>query len=133
MTKPSPEVLKLARELIRLSSTDWSESDADAFLDNLNPSIRRSLLLEGLKPLGTRLMSTQTDLKQKITVIKCIRQATGWGLKEAKEFVELANGDISVTVINGTVFRDAVLPTLSIYALNILERDLQDTGFYLGH
>ena len=132
MPKPSDHILRLARELIRLSKTDWSEAEAEEFLDQMNPSIRRGLLLQQLTGPGNRLTVDRRSGANKIAAIKSIRAATGWGLKESKEFVELAGGEIPECYIYGRLITDANLPAeLGFDRLTQLARDLAGTGYQL--
>jgi hypothetical protein len=86
-------MMTLAREMTRLAATDWTEAETDQFLDSISPSLRRRLLIESLTGYGNRIaLDTSVKDRQKINAIKWVRGATGWGLKEAKEFVEIAEG-----------------------------------------
>lgn len=131
MTKPSRDVLRLARELIKISSTGWTESQAEAFLDLLDPGIKRALLLAYLTGPGDRLRSDPDQPRNKIQAIKLIRGATGWGLKEAKEFVELAGGEITEAYINGGRMTVAVLPEISVEERIRLNREITSAGYHL--
>lgn len=134
MTQPSKQILRLARELIQLSRSDWTTAEAELFLDQLNPSIRRGLLMQEITgPLGRLTLDPHHQLsRKKINAIKAIRSATGWGLKEAKEFVELASGEIDQCWVYGKSITDPVLPSeLGSERLNQLERDLAGTGYRL--
>jgi ribosomal protein L7/L12 len=96
MTAPTDRVLHLADELIRISVTDWTVEEAERFLEALNPSIRRHLLLRKLRGVGTTLVLDRTaPERNKISAIKEIRAATGLGLREAKDLVELAEAALS--------------------------------------
>lgn len=93
MPEPSPRMMTLAREMTRLAATDWTEAETDRFLDSISPSLRRRLLIESLAGYGNRIaLDASVKDRQKINAIKWVRGATGWGLKEAKEFVEIAEG-----------------------------------------
>jgi hypothetical protein len=132
MTRPSKEILRLAHELVRLSRTSWTEAEAELFLDQLNPSIRRSLLLQQLTSPRGRLTTDPLSIRNKISAIKSIRSATGWALKESKEFVELAAGEIDQCSILGQTITEPVLPTdLDSEQLSQLERDLAGSGYRL--
>lgn len=130
--KPSQTVLRLARDLIRVSGAEWDAAQAEAFLDQLNPSIRRYLILDMLTGAGDRMTSNPSVQRNKIQAIKLIRQYTGWGLKEAKEFVELAGREIEEAWIGGIRLTEATLPAeLSTEQLNQLSQDLLNTGYQL--
>lgn len=96
MTAPTERVLNLADELIRISAAEWTVAEAERFLEALNPSIRRHLLLRKLRGVGTTLVLDRTVRdRSKISAIKEIRAATGLGLREAKDLVELAEAALS--------------------------------------
>lgn len=93
MSEPSPRMMTLVREMARLAATDWTEAETDQFLDSISPSLRRRLLIESLTGYGNRIaLDASVKDRKKINAIKSVREATGWGLKEAKEFVEIAEG-----------------------------------------
>lgn len=100
MTQPSTRMMILAREMISIAATDWTEADTDLFLDAISPSLRRRLLIEQLSGYGTKIAIDPTHpqgSRQKINAIKWVRAATGWGLREAKDFVETAEGYVGAT------------------------------------
>ncbi len=135
MTRPSPNVIRIARELIRLSSDEWTSEQAETFLDQLDPSIRRHLILDLLSGVGYRRMSRIQGSKYnyKIEAIKLVRQTTGWGLKEAKEFTELAGGEITGAYIDGEYLTLAEFPAIiSDAALDELRDKLPATGYQLS-
>ena len=95
MTTPSTRMMTLAREMISIAATDWTEAETDEFLDNISPSLRRRLLIENLTGYGYKIVvnpSVHSLDRQKINAIRAVRQATNWGLKEAKDFVDSAEG-----------------------------------------
>lgn len=133
MTAPSKAILRLARDLIRQSSTDWDETQAEQFLDQLNPSIRRALILDLLTGPGDMLTADLVaPQRNKIQAIKLVRQATGWGLKEAKEFVELSAGEITSMYVSGERITTARMPAgMGSESLRQLANDLLGTGYRL--
>jgi ribosomal protein L7/L12 len=93
MSGPTARMMTLVREMVSIAATDWTEAETDKFLDSISPSLRRRLLIERLTGYGNRIaLDTSVKDRQKINAIKWVRGATGWGLKEAKEFVEIAEG-----------------------------------------
>lgn len=130
---PSKTVLRLARELIAVSGSEWSAEQAERFLDQLDPSIRRYLILNMLTGAGERLSVDHSVVtRNKIQAIRLIRQYTGWGLKEAKEFVELAGGEIRQAWSPAGEITVAKLPeTLGTEQLCRLSSELAGTGYQL--
>lgn len=129
MTAPTERVLRLADELIRISAEQWTVEEAERFLEAVNPSIRRHLLLRKLRGVGSILVLDRTvENRQKISAIKELRAATGLGLREAKDLVELAESALTGVDLN------AELPgyrQLTRDRLETLELRLQGTGWRL--
>jgi len=99
------------------------EDQVYAMLDAFDPALKKQLLMEML--MGNiggpmRVQAVWKDGKQKINAIKEIRAATGFGLKEAKEVVDIA--DYGVGEIEGDWDGDTH---------NRLDRALQGTGYKL--
>lgn len=95
MSGPTARMMTLVREMVSIAATDWTETEVDEFLDNISPGLRRRLLIEQLTGYGSKIVidaGVKSIDRQKINAIKAVRQATNWGLKEAKEFVETAEG-----------------------------------------
>ena len=129
MTAPTERVLQLADELMRISAAQWTVEEAERFLEAVNPSIRRHLLLRKLRGVGSILVLDRTvENRQKISAIKELRAATGLGLREAKDLVELAEAALSGVDLN------AELPgyrQLTRDRLEELELRLRGTGWRL--
>jgi len=99
------------------------EEQVYAMLDAFDPALKKQLLMEML--MGNiggpmRVQAVWKDGKQKISAIKEIRAATGFGLKEAKEVLDIA--DYGVSEIAGDWDGDTH---------NRLDRALQGTGYKL--
>jgi len=133
LSKPSPRVLELARELIRISASEWDALAAEQFLDSLDSSIRRYLILDMIAGSGDRMVRDRyATYTNKINAIKAVRARTGWGLKEAKEFVELASGERTEAIIDNIQYGSATLPSwLSVENRNLLASELNGTGYHL--
>lgn len=100
MSGPTARMMTLVREMVSIAATDWTETEVDEFLDNISPGLRRRLLIEQLTGYGSKIVidaGVKSIDRQKINAIKAVRQATSWGLKEAKDFVETAEGYTSAT------------------------------------
>lgn len=95
MSGPTARMMTLVREMVSIAATDWTEAETDEFLDAISPSLRRRLLIEQMAGYGSKIAidpGVKSIDRQKINAIKYVRAATGWGLKETKEFVETAEG-----------------------------------------
>lgn len=100
MSGPTARMMTLVREMVSIAATDWTETEVDEFLDNISPGLRRRLLIEQLTGYGSKIVidaGVKSIDRQKINAIKAVRQATNWGLKEAKDFVETAEGYTGAT------------------------------------
>ena len=79
-------------------TTDWGLRECKAYVDALaagqepsQPSARPSPTIPYGMPLPDVLLQevhAQLAQGRKISAIKIVREATGWGLKESKEYVE---------------------------------------------
>ncbi len=129
MKKISDRMMRLAREMVSIAATDWSEAEADEFLDRVNPGIRRRLLLEQLSGGGDRIALDTDDgyqVRQKISAIRAVRLATGFDLRNAKEFVESTEEGRMCHWTGG------VLPdTVSAEARQRLAQEERNTGYRL--
>ena len=129
MKKISDRMMRLAREMVSIAATDWSEAEADEFLDRVNPGIRRRLLLEQLSGGGDRIALDTEDgyqIRQKISAIRAVRMATGFDLKNAKEFVESAEEGRTTHWTGG-----GLPETVSADTRKILAQELRNTGYRL--
>lgn len=71
--------------------SDISDEQVEQMFDAFDPSLKRHILISALNPNYTlRIADPYRQGTSKINAIKEVRAAFGWGLKEAKEFVELA-------------------------------------------
>jgi ribosomal protein L7/L12 len=99
-----------------------NEENVEEFLDMISPGLRKKLLLMAItgKVGGTAtIRSVPVANKQKINAIKAVRAATGLGLREAKDTVEVADD-------KGWVHLQFDLTTHSRLQL---ARDLVGTGY----
>lgn len=127
MTQPSDRMMLLAREMVSMAATDWSEAEVDEFLDAISPSLRRRLLIESMVGYGNKIAidtSMANFRRQKIEAIKHVRAATGWGLKDAKDFVETAEGYIGSNYLSLPENMDHV-------SRMSLAQNLRGTGYWL--
>jgi ribosomal protein L7/L12 len=97
------------------------EENVDKLLDMISPSLRKQLLLMAIKGnvVGTviiRKLHGVTHLK--INAIKSVRAATGLGLREAKETVEMCDDKGWVQI-----------QMLSSHSLRQLAQGLAATGY----
>lgn len=116
-------MLSLAREMIAISTVEWSEDAVIELLDTIDPSIRRYMLLDNLKGVGDHITADHTSgiVRQKINAIKEVRAATGYGLKEAKDLIDAAD--------DGRVLK---LPEMDWERKSRLQTALRGTGYMLG-
>jgi ribosomal protein L7/L12 len=83
---------------------DIAEEKIEAMFDAFDPSLRRQILMHMIKgeiagPIRVKFNRTHSQ-SNKIQAIKAVRFVSGMGLKEAKDFVELAEAG-QVAVMNG--------------------------------
>ena len=125
--KYSRKLIYSAAAFIRAANEELEdgigEDQVYAMLDAFDPALKKQLLMEML--MGNiggpmRVQAVWKDGKQKISAIKEIRAATGFGLKEAKEVLDIA--DYGVSEIAGDWDGDTH---------NRLDRALQGTGYKL--
>ncbi len=70
---------------------NWSRDRAEAYVVELESNQKDPPAVQGAAALTPEVLSTVRNLVQngkKIEAIKVVRQATSWGLKEAKDYVE---------------------------------------------
>lgn len=121
MTEIAKEIVWAAIEFTRIVNkySNVTEEQIEQMFDAFDPSLKRKVLMTVLNPIGVVRSVDPTEYRNKIQAIKEVRAATGWGLKEAKDFVELAE------VGNG-----AHLPsTFGYEVVEKLARQLQGTGY----
>jgi len=128
--KYSSKLIYNAAEFLRAANEELEdgvgEEQVYAMLDAFDPALKRQLLMEMLMgniggPMRVQAVHQgDTAQRKKIEAIKEIRAATGFGLKEAKEVVDIA--DYGVSEIPGDWDGDTH---------NQLDRALQRTGYKL--
>lgn len=123
--KFSQQFIWAARDFIRAAKdelgSEFEEDKVDAMLDAFDPSLKKQIFLELL--IGgnqLRIRKISTSVSNKIQAIKAVRAVTGFGLKEAKDTVDMA--DLHTTKIDGDW-------TSEDY--NKLSRELVGTGYEL--
>ena len=121
MTEIANEIVWAAIEFSRVVSkySNVTEDQIEQMFDAFDPSLKRKILMTVLNPIGVIRAIEDAGYRNKIQAIKEVRAATGWGLKEAKDFVESAETGNGVQ-IPGT-FGDEVVEKLA--------RSLQGTGY----
>jgi ribosomal protein L7/L12 len=95
-TKFSEEFLYATMSFMRAVDREVgvNEENVDEFLDMISPGLRKKLLLMAItgEAGGSAIIrSVPVVNKKKINAIKAVRAATGLGLKEAKDTIELAD------------------------------------------
>jgi len=95
-TKFSEEFLHATMSFMRAVDREVgvNEENVEQLLDQIAPGLRKKLLLMAITgdlAGDITIHSVATVNKQKINAIKEVRRATGLGLKEAKDIVELAD------------------------------------------
>jgi ribosomal protein L7/L12 len=96
ITKFSEEFLYATMSFMRAVDREVgiNEDNVDEMLDMIAPGLRKKLLLmtiNGQRGGSATIRPLPVAQKQKINAIKAVRGATGLGLKEAKDVVELAD------------------------------------------
>lgn len=100
--KYSRKLIHCVAELLRTANEELEdgigEEQVYAMLDAFDPALKHQLLMEIL--MGNiggpmRVQSAQKYNKRKIEAIKEIRAATGFGLKEAKEVIDIADQGVA--------------------------------------
>ena len=105
--KFSSELIRAAVSFAQLANRelgDIADEKIEAMFDAFDTALRRQILMHMIKgdiigPIQVRY-NQSTVLPNKIQAIKAVRWISGLGLKEAKEFVELAEAG-QVAVLNG--------------------------------
>lgn len=121
MAEIANEIVWAAIEFSRVVNkhSNVSEDQIERMFDAFDPSLKRKILMTVLNPIGVIRSTEQDGLRNKIQAIKEVRAATGWGLKEAKDFVE------SAEVGNGV----QIPSTFGYEVVERLARSLQGTGY----
>lgn len=125
--KFSQQLIWKAQEFARAAKEELGEELGEervcAMFDAFDPSLQRQMFMELLMGHsgGTmRIRAVWTNGKQKINAIKAVRSVTRFGLKEAKDVIDLA--DVGIGVIEGN---------WSTEDYNQLQRELINTGYEL--
>ena len=87
------EFSKVVRE-----HSDVTDEQIEKMFDAFDPGLKRAILMTALNPTGVVRCTEPSGYRNKIQAIKEVRAITGWGLKEAKDFVELAEVDTGVQI-----------------------------------
>lgn len=121
MAEIDNEIVWAAIEFSRVVSkhSNVTEDQIEQMFDAFDPSLKRKVLMTVLNPIGVVRSVDPSGVRNKIQAIKEVRAATGWGLKEAKDFVELAE------VGNGVQLPS----TFGYEVVEKLARQLQGTGY----
>ena len=120
MTVPR-EIVWAAIEFTRTvrKYSDITDEQVEQMFDAFSPSLKRQVLMSVLNPHGiVRIIDTSLP-RNKIGAIKEVRAATGWGLKEAKDFIELAESREGAQIPS----------TFSYETIEKLARNLDNTGY----
>jgi ribosomal protein L7/L12 len=125
--KFSEQFIWKAQEFIRAAKEELGEELGDervcAMFDAFDPSLQRQMFMELLMGHSGGNMCVRavwSSGKQKIEAIKAVRNVTRFGLKEAKDVIDIA--DNSVSIIQGN---------WSTVDYNSLKLALQNTGYEL--
>jgi hypothetical protein len=125
--KFSQQLIWKAQEFARAAKEELGEELGEervcAMFDAFDPSLQRQMFMELLMGHsgGTmRIRAVWTNGKQKINAIKAVRSVTRFGLKEAKDVIDLA--DVGVSIIEGNWKTEDY---------NQLQRELINTGYEL--
>jgi hypothetical protein len=98
--------------------SDISDEQVEQMLDAFDPSLKRQILMSTLNPKYGIRLENGTSL-YKINAIKEFRAVTGWGLRESKDFIELAE------TREGAAFP----PQISAIQIDQLAQALVGTGY----
>jgi hypothetical protein len=115
------EIVWAAIEFARVvrEHSDATDEQIEQMFDVFDPGLKRAILMTVLNPMGIVRSAADNGYRNKIQAIKEVRALTGWGLKEAKDFVDLAE------VGNGVK-----LPgTFGCEIVEKLSRALEGTGY----
>lgn len=125
--KFSQQLIWKAQEFARAAKEELGDELGDervcAMFDAFDPGLQRQMFMEMLMgPAGgaMRIRAVWQDGKNKIGAIKAVRSVTRFGLREAKDVVDLAYH--SVASIEGN---------WSTEEYNALQRELINTGYEL--
>lgn len=125
--KFSQQLIWKAQEFARAAKEELGDELGEervcAMFDAFDPSLQRQMFMEmlmGHAGGAMRIHAVRKDAMNKIGAIKAVRSVTGFGLREAKDVVELA--DVKVSTIDGN---------WSTEDYNQLRRELINTGYDL--
>lgn len=125
--KFSQQLIWKAQEFARVAKEelgdDLGEERVCAMFDAFDPGLQRQMFMELLMGHsgGTmRIRAVWSEGKQKINAIKAVRSITRYGLREAKDVIDIADSNISVIEGNW-----------STEEYNALKRELTGTGYDL--
>lgn len=125
--KFSEKLIWKAQEFARAAKEELGEELGEervcAMFDAFDPSLQRQMFIEMLMGHDggkMRICATRSDGKNKIAAIKAVRAVTRFGLKEAKDVIDIADQHISV--VDGNWSTDEY---------NALKRELLNTGYEL--
>ena len=99
-------VIDLMRVAITEIGVDQGQEKVEAMLDAFDPSLKRQVLIKLIAGQHSNTIAIRAltgNVKQKISAIKAIRIATGYGLKESKDVIDEA--DRGVSVISGVCLK----------------------------
>lgn len=102
---------------------ELGEERIERMFDEFDPSLRRQIFMEMLTGHTGGVMRVKlvdTNSRNKISAIKAVRSVTRFGLKEAKDVIDVA--DTGVGVIEGNWNSEDY---------NQLSRELANTGYQL--
>lgn len=121
MAEIANEIVWAAIEFSRVVSkySNVTEEQIEQMFDAFDPALKRKILMIVLNPIGVIRAIEDAGYRNKIQAIKEVRAATGWGLKEAKDFVESAEMDNGVQIPS----------TFGYEVVEKLARSLQGTGY----
>lgn len=125
--KFSKQLIWKAQEFARAAKEELGDELGEervcAMFDAFDPGLQRQMFMESLMGHSggsIRLRRKSSDHRDKIRAIKAIRAVTGFGLREAKDIADAADGGIGI--IEGY---------WSTEEYNYLQRELVNTGYEL--
>lgn len=102
MTQPIPKEIVWAAITFARTVREYSyvtDDAVEAMFDAFDPSLKRQVLLALLTPDSYGIVRTVPNQpREKIRAIKEVRAVIGWGLKEAKEFIDAAETSQGIAV-----------------------------------